>query len=87
MSKCTNLETKDAACLHILHILEYPTSRQTTNSTQSTVVNAPKGTFRHFQLADMPNRLSGRLNDVIKGMKARAAWRQKEFEPFGHCSA
>jgi len=42
MSKCTNFDKKDAACLHIVHNLHHPTSRLTTQSTQGTVVNAPK---------------------------------------------
>jgi len=42
MSKRTNLDIKDAACLHIVHNLQHPTSRPTTKSTQTTMVNAPK---------------------------------------------
>jgi len=45
MSKHTNLDIKDEACLHIVHILQHPTSRPTTNSRQTTMVNAPK---QHF---------------------------------------
>jgi hypothetical protein len=41
MSKRTNLDIKDAACLHIVHILQYPTSRP-TKSTQTAMVNALK---------------------------------------------
>jgi len=33
---------KDAACLHVVHILQHPTCRPTTRSTQDTMVNAPK---------------------------------------------
>jgi hypothetical protein len=44
MSKRTNLDIKDAACLHIVHILQHPTSRP-TKSTQTTMVNAPKKNF------------------------------------------
>jgi len=42
MSKCTNLDIKDAACLHIVHNLQHPTSRPTTKSTQTTIFNASK---------------------------------------------
>jgi len=35
----------------------------------------------------MANRRSGPHNDVIKQIKARAAWKQKESEPLGHCVA
>jgi len=40
--KPTNLDIKDAAFLHVVHFLQYPTSRPTTSSTQDTMVNAPK---------------------------------------------
>jgi len=42
MSKRTNLDIKDAACIHIVHILQHPTSRPTTKSMQTTIVNTPK---------------------------------------------
>jgi len=45
MSKRTNFDIKDAACLHIVHNLLHPTSRLTTQSTQTTMVNAPKMNF------------------------------------------
>jgi hypothetical protein len=41
MSKHTNLDIKDAACLNIVHNLPHPTSRPTTKSTQTTMVNVP----------------------------------------------
>jgi len=45
MSKRTNLDIKDAACLHIVHNLQHPTSRLTTKCTQTTLVNALKKDF------------------------------------------
>jgi uncharacterized protein with WD repeat len=45
MSKCTNFDIKDAACLHIVHNLQHPTSHPTTKSTELTMVNAPKKDF------------------------------------------
>jgi hypothetical protein len=42
MSKRTNLDIKDTAYLHIIHNLPHPTSRPTTKSTKTTMVNAPK---------------------------------------------
>jgi len=45
MSKRTNLDIKDAACLHIVYNLQHPTSRLTTKSTQTTMVNAPTKNF------------------------------------------
>ena len=38
----TNLDIKDAACLHVVHIMQHPISSPTTRSTQETTVNAPK---------------------------------------------
>jgi len=46
-----------------------------------------KGNFRHFWQANAANRQSIPHNDIIKWMQARAAWRQKEFEPLEHCTA
>jgi hypothetical protein len=43
--KRTNLDIKDWACLHVVHILQHPTSRPTTRSTHDTMVNAPKKNF------------------------------------------
>jgi len=45
MSKRTNLDIKDAAYLHIAHNLQHPTSRPTTKSTKTAMVNAPKQNF------------------------------------------
>jgi len=45
MSKRTNLDIKDAACLHIVHNFQHPTSGPTTKSTLTTMVNAPKKNF------------------------------------------
>jgi len=40
-----NLDVKDSACLHVVDILQHPTSRPTTRSTHDTMVNAPKKNF------------------------------------------
>jgi len=45
MSKRTNLDMKDAACLQIVHNLQHPTSRPTTKSTQTSMVNALNKNF------------------------------------------
>jgi len=45
MSKHTNLDMKDEACLHIVHILQHLTSHPTTKSRQTTRVNALKKNF------------------------------------------
>jgi hypothetical protein len=87
MSKYTNLDIKDAAYLHIVHNLQHPTSRQTTNSTQSTMDDALKRTCRYFQQDYTANRQSRQPNNVINRMKATVTWRQTESEPLGHCAA
>jgi len=45
MSKRTNLDISDAAYLHIVHYLQHPTSRPTTNSTKTPIVIAPRKNF------------------------------------------
>jgi len=40
--KRMNLDIKDSACLHVVHILQHPTSRPTTRSTHNTMINTPK---------------------------------------------
>jgi len=45
MSKRTNLDLKDAACLHIVHNLEHPTSHPTTEPTQTTMMITLKMNF------------------------------------------
>ena len=45
MSKCTNFDIKDAACLDNVHNLQHATSRLTPQSMQTTMVNAPKKNF------------------------------------------
>jgi len=45
MSKRTNLDIKDAVYLDIVLYLQHPTSRPTTNSTKTTMVNAPTKNF------------------------------------------
>jgi hypothetical protein len=45
MSKYTDHDIKDPACLRIVHNLQHPTSHPTTNSWQTTIVNASKKNF------------------------------------------
>jgi len=45
MSKRTNLDIKEAACLHTVHNLQHPTFRPKTKSTQTTIVNDLKRNF------------------------------------------
>jgi len=46
-----------------------------------------KWPFRRVRWADTAPRHSVQPNVGIKRMKARAAWRQTESEPLGHCAA
>ena len=87
MSKRTSLDLKDAAYIHIVHSLQYPTSRPTTKSTKTTMVNAPTQNFSPALSGRYGNRRRAQPNDVIKRMKARSAWWQGETEPLGHCAA
>jgi len=45
LMKCTNLDIKDTAYLHVVHILQHPTSHPTTKSTRHAMVNDPKKNF------------------------------------------
>jgi len=45
-----------------------------------------KRTIRLFRRANMANQQSGPPNNIIKQMKAGAAWKQKESKPLGHCA-
>jgi len=45
MIERTNLDKKDAACLNIVHFLQHATSRPTTKSAQTTMLNPPKMNF------------------------------------------
>jgi len=49
--KHTNLDITDAACLHVVYILQHPTSHPTTRSTQEAMVNAPKMFLSPLQAA------------------------------------
>jgi hypothetical protein len=51
MSKHTNLDIKDAACLHIVHNLQHSTYRPTTKSRQTTMVSASKQNFLPFPVS------------------------------------
>jgi len=85
--KCTNLDLKDSACLHVLHMVQHPTSGPTTRSTHVTMVNTPKKNFLHFRRGNMANHQRSPHVDVMKRLKARAGWRQKGCECWEHCSA
>jgi hypothetical protein len=58
MSKRSNFDIKEASYLHIVHILQHPTSCPTTMSTKTTMVNAQKKNFSQ--------RLAGRNRKSTK---------------------
>jgi len=60
MSKCTNLDIKHAAYLHIVHNLQHPTSPTTTNSTKTTMVNTLKNNF-----SPLPAGRYGKLTKLL----------------------
>jgi len=88
MSKHTNLDIKDAACLHIVHNWQQPTSRPTTSSTQSTMVNAPKKHFspllagRYGKSRKRSTQQRHHANEGKSGLEA-----ERESEHIGHCGA
>jgi len=92
MIKCTNLDVKHAACLHIVLISQHPTSRPTTKSTQTAMVNAPKDDFwplaaRYYGKSTMPftrrchqanEGKSGRDTDKVGAFEALRSFRSKK---------
>ena len=77
MSKRTNLDITDAACFHIVHNLQHPTSRLTTKSTQTTMVNAPEKNFSplpagsYCKLTKRSTQQSHQANKGKSGLKGR----------------
>jgi len=87
MSKRTNLDIKDAACLHIVHNLQHPTSRPTTKSTQTTMVNAPKQNFSPLpagRYGKSTKRSTLRRHHANEG---KSGLERIEPEHLGHCAA
>jgi len=68
--KRTNLDIKDADCLHVVQILQHPTSRPTTKSTQTTMVNALKKNFSPLPASNYgksTNRSTWRCHQANEG--------------------
>jgi len=71
-----NLDIKDSACLHVIHILQHPTSRPTTRSTHDTMVNAPKKNFsplpvgKYGKLTKKSTRQHHQTNEGKCGLEA-----------------
>jgi len=72
----TNLDIKDSACLQVVHILQHPTSRPTTRSTQDPLVNAlkknssPLPVGKYGKLMNKSTRLGHQANNGKTGQDA-----------------
>jgi len=76
--KPTNLAIKDAASLHVVHILQHPTSHPTTRAIQDTMVHAPKKNLSPTKAAKYSKSTKksiGRCHQAHKGKSGLAAER------------
>jgi len=62
--------------------IQHLTQQQSQGKLQWSMLQ--KRSFRNVQQANVANRQSGSHHDVIKRIKASAAWKQKESEHLGH---
>jgi len=77
-------KTQLASILSMFGNIQHLAQQQSQCKPQWSMLR--KKTYHHFRQAIMANRHSCPPNDVIKRMKARAAWKQTESEPMGHCA-
>jgi uncharacterized protein with WD repeat len=76
MSKGTILDIKNVAYLHIVHNLQHPTSRPTTKSMKTTMVNALKKNFsplptgRYGKWKKWSTQLRHQANEGKSGLEA-----------------
>jgi len=74
--KHTNLDLQDAAYIHVVHILQHPTSHPTTMSTHDTMVNAPKKNIsplpagKYGKSTKQPTRQRLQANEGERGLEA-----------------
>jgi hypothetical protein len=72
--KHTNLDIKDSACLHVVHILQHPTSCPTRRSTHNTKVNALRKSFsplpagRYGKSSNKSSRRHHQVNEETSGL-------------------
>jgi len=77
----TNIHIRDAACLHVVHILKYPTSSPTSKSTHSTIVTGlNENPFPH-PVGNTASWHTEQHDDFIMWMKERVAWTKKSSTP------
>jgi len=80
MSEHTNLDIKDAACLHIVHMMQHPTSRPTTKSMHTSMLNDLKMNISPLQVGkyvDLTKRSTQRChlaNEGTSGLEAERVW-------------
>jgi len=80
MSKRTNFDITDVACLHIVHILQHPASCPTTKSMETKMVKAYKKTFsqllagRYRKSTKWSTELCHQGKDGKIGLEADRVW-------------
>jgi len=74
--KRTNPDIQDAACLHVVHMLQHPTSRPTTRWTHDTMVNDLKNYFspllagKYGKLTKQSTQRRHQANESKRGLEA-----------------
>jgi len=80
MIKHTNLDIKNAGCLHIVHILQHPISRPTTKSTPTTMINdleknlPPLLAGKHGKSTMRSTRRRHQANECKSGFETERVW-------------
>jgi len=90
MTKRTNLDIKDAAYLHIVHNLQHPTSRPTTKSMQTTMVNGPNKNISPLQArryGKLTKRSTQRRHQANQGKSGLEAERVRALSALGNLTS
>ena len=90
MSKRTNLDIKDAAYRHIVQNLQHPTSRPTTNSTKTTMVNGPNKNISPLQArryGKLTKRSTQRRHQANQGKSGLEAERVRALSALGNLTS
>jgi len=83
--KRTNLDIKDTACLHEVHMLQHQTSCPTTKSTQNTIVNTPKANIspllegKYGKLTTRSTRRHYKANEDIRCFETENVWALRQY--------
>jgi len=78
-------KTQLASILSICCNIQHPAQQQSQHKLQWSMLQ--RRTFHHFRLANTATWKCVLHDDIINQMRARAASKQKEHEPLGHCAA